>query len=86
MTHRTSLLEFLAVLLGNNIGRLTTLHGRDVGQPPLELAWLSLLGRRPTAAELQGALAAGAEGGGRRRALEDVIWSIFNSAELGAVW
>lgn len=65
---------------------LTKLHGRDVGQPHLERAWLSLLGRRPTAAELQGALAAVAEGGGRRRALEDVIWSIFNSAELGAVW
>jgi len=27
-----------------------------------------------------------AAGGGRRCALEDVIWSIFNSAELGAVW
>lgn len=65
---------------------LTKLYGRDVGRAHLERAWLSLLGRRPTAAELEGALAAVAEGGGRRRALEDVIWSIFNSAELGAVW
>ena len=65
---------------------LTKLYGRDVGQPHLERAWLSLLGRRPTAAELEGALAAVEAGGGRRRALEDVIWSIFNSAELGAVW
>lgn len=86
--------RFLALLNGSYVReavesgarKLVLLHGGDAGAPHVEHAFLALLSRRPTEAERAAALSALAEAGGRRRGVEDLLWSIINSAEFGAVW
>jgi hypothetical protein len=60
---------------------MVRLYGEAVSPKPIERLYLSLLGRRPTATELEQMLELAASDA-PRQGLEDVIWVLLNSAEF----
>lgn len=73
-----------AVLAGRS--RLLRLHGPRVGGEHVEGAFLALVSRPPAPSELEAALEAIRAAGDGARGLEDLLWALLNSAELGSLW
>ena len=66
--------------------RLLRLHGPQVGVDHVEGAFLALVSRPPAASEREAALEAIRAAGDGARGLEDLLWALLNSAELGSLW